>query len=56
MHDRLFQEGFPTLLRRRSFKDAEFHGEYKKLTGEDSGPLMPEEIEKAIREIAARRR
>jgi hypothetical protein len=31
---------------RRAFKDAEFHREYKKLTGEDPDPLMPEELEK----------
>jgi tripartite-type tricarboxylate transporter receptor subunit TctC len=36
---------------RKAFKDAEFHREYKKLTGEDPDPLMPEEMEKAIREM-----
>jgi hypothetical protein len=34
---------------REAFKDGEFHREYKKLTGENSDPLMPEEMEKAIR-------
>jgi hypothetical protein len=36
---------------RRAFKDADFHREYKKLTGEEPDPLMPEEMEKAIREM-----
>jgi hypothetical protein len=36
---------------RKAFKDAESHREYKKLTGEDPDPLMPEEMEKAIREM-----
>jgi tripartite-type tricarboxylate transporter receptor subunit TctC len=36
---------------RKAFKDAEFHHEYKKLTGEEPDPLMPEEMEKAIREM-----
>ena len=36
---------------RKAFKDAEFHREYKKLTSEDPDPLMPEEMEKAIREM-----
>jgi len=30
------------------FKDTEFHREYKKLSGQDSDPLMPEEMENAI--------
>jgi tripartite-type tricarboxylate transporter receptor subunit TctC len=34
---------------RKTFKDPEFHNEFKKLTGEDAGPLMPEDLEKAIR-------
>ena len=34
---------------RKAFKDAEFRHEYKKLTGEDPDPLMPEEMEKAIK-------
>jgi hypothetical protein len=36
---------------RRAFKYAKFHREYKKLTGEDPDPLMPEEMEKPIREM-----
>ena len=36
---------------RRAFKDADFHREYNKLTGEEPDPLMPEEMEKAIREM-----
>ena len=36
---------------RKAFKDAEFHREYKKRTSEDPDPLMPEEMEKAIREM-----
>ena len=36
---------------RKAFKDAEFHREYKKLTGEEPDPLMPEEMDKAVREV-----
>jgi hypothetical protein len=36
---------------RKTFKDAEFHRQYKKLTGEEPDPVMPEEMEKAIREM-----
>jgi tripartite-type tricarboxylate transporter receptor subunit TctC len=36
---------------RRSFKDPEFHKEFKKLTGDVPTPLMPETMEKYIREI-----
>jgi hypothetical protein len=36
---------------RKAFKDVDFHREYKKLTGEEPDPLMPEEMEKAIREM-----
>ena len=36
---------------RKAFKDADFHREYEKLTGEEPDPLMPEEMEKAIREM-----
>lgn len=35
---------------RRTFKDPEFHKEYKK-TGDDSPPLMPEALEKVIKEL-----
>lgn len=36
---------------RKTYRDPEFHKEYKKLTGDDPSPLMPEAHEKAIREI-----
>ncbi len=35
----------------KTFKDSEFHKEFKKLTGDDPTPLMPEAHEKAIREL-----
>jgi len=36
---------------RKTFKDPEFHKEFKKLTGDDPTPLMPEAHEQAIRDI-----
>ncbi len=36
---------------RRTLNDPEFYKEYKKLTGDDATPLLPEALEKAIREI-----
>jgi len=36
---------------RKTFKDPEFHREYKRLIGDDPTPLMPEAQEKAIREL-----
>ena len=36
---------------RKTFKDPEFHKEYKKLTGDDPSPLMPEAHDKTIREM-----
>jgi tripartite-type tricarboxylate transporter receptor subunit TctC len=36
---------------RKAFKDADFHREYKKLTGQEPDPLMPEEMEKVVREM-----
>jgi hypothetical protein len=36
---------------RKSFKDADFFKEYRKITGEDPTPLMPEANEKAIRDL-----
>ena len=42
----ILQEAF-----RKTYKDAEFHKEYKKITGDDASPLMPEAHEKTIREI-----
>jgi len=36
---------------RRAFKDPEFVKEYRKLVGEDPTPLLPDENERAIREL-----
>jgi hypothetical protein len=36
---------------RKTFKDPAFHKEFKKLAGDDAAPLMPEELEKAIKEL-----
>jgi hypothetical protein len=36
---------------RKSFKDADFFKEYRKVTGEDPTPLMPEDSEKVVREL-----
>ncbi|HSK30396.1 MAG TPA: hypothetical protein VLA17_10560 [Candidatus Limnocylindria bacterium] len=36
---------------RKTFADPEFLKEFKKLSGEDAVPLMPEELEKVIREL-----
>jgi len=36
---------------RKTYKDPEFLREYKKLTGDDATPLLPEAHEKAIRDI-----
>lgn len=36
---------------RKSFKDPDFHKEFKKLTGDVPTPLMPETMEKYVREI-----
>jgi tripartite-type tricarboxylate transporter receptor subunit TctC len=35
---------------RRTFKDAEFHREYRKVVGDEASPMTPEELAKAIRE------
>jgi hypothetical protein len=42
----ILQEAF-----RKTYKDPEFLREYKKLTGEEATPLLPENHEKVIREI-----
>ena len=42
----ILQEAF-----RKTYKDPEFLREYKKLTGDDASPLLPEAHEKAIRDI-----
>jgi len=36
---------------RKTYRDPEFHKKHKKLTGEEPTPLMPEDHERAIREI-----
>ncbi len=36
---------------RKAYKDPEFFREYKKLTGDEASPLMPENLERAINEI-----
>jgi tripartite-type tricarboxylate transporter receptor subunit TctC len=42
----ILQEAF-----RKTYKDPEFHKEYKKLTADDPTPLMPEDHERTIREV-----
>jgi tripartite-type tricarboxylate transporter receptor subunit TctC len=42
----ILQEAF-----RKTYRDPEFHKEYKKLTADDPTPLLPENHEKAIKEI-----
>jgi tripartite-type tricarboxylate transporter receptor subunit TctC len=36
---------------RKTFADPDFHSEYKKIAGDDATPLVPEELEKVIREL-----
>lgn len=36
---------------RKAFKDPDFHREYKRLTGEEPDPLMPEEMDRVVREM-----
>ena len=36
---------------RKALKDPDFHRDFKKLSGFDASPLMPEEQDKAIREL-----
>jgi hypothetical protein len=36
---------------RKTFADPEFYAEFKKLVGEESTPLLPEELEKAVRQL-----
>jgi tripartite-type tricarboxylate transporter receptor subunit TctC len=36
---------------RKTFKDPEFHKEFQKLAGDEAAPLMPEELEKAVKEM-----
>jgi hypothetical protein len=42
----MLQEGF-----RRTYQDPEFFKEYKRMTGDEPTPLLPEAHEKAVREI-----
>lgn len=42
----ILQEAF-----RKTYRDPEFFREYKKLTADDPTPLLPENHERAIREI-----
>ena len=35
---------------RRSFKDQEFHREYRKVVGDEASPITPEDLAKAIRD------
>jgi tripartite-type tricarboxylate transporter receptor subunit TctC len=46
----ILQEAF-----RKTYRDPEFHKEHKKLTGEEPTPLMPEDHERAIKEIPRER-
>ena len=36
---------------RKTFADPEFYAEFKKLVGEEPTPLLPEELEKAVRQL-----
>jgi hypothetical protein len=40
---------------RKTFADPEFYAEFKKLVGEEPTPLLPEELEKAVRELPRER-
>jgi tripartite-type tricarboxylate transporter receptor subunit TctC len=40
---------------RKTLVDPEFHAEYRKLAGDEPTPLMPEALEKAIREVPRER-
>lgn len=42
----ILQEAF-----RKTYKDPEFFREYKKLTGDDASPLLPEDHDRAIKDI-----
>jgi hypothetical protein len=35
----------------KTFKDPEFPAEYKKFTGDEATPLMPDDMEKALKEL-----
>jgi hypothetical protein len=36
---------------RKTFADPDFHSEYKKIAGDDATPLLPEELERVIRDL-----
>jgi hypothetical protein len=36
---------------RKAFKDPAFHEAYKKATGEDATPVMPEELQRIVKEV-----
>lgn len=36
---------------RKAFKDPEFHKEFRKLTGQDAEPSMPEELAQAVKDL-----
>ena len=40
---------------RKTYRDPEFHKEYRKLTGDDATPLLPEGMQKAVRELPRER-
>jgi hypothetical protein len=44
------------IVMRKAFKDADFHRDYKKLTGEDLDSLIPEKDGESDQGNAARRR
>jgi len=36
---------------KKAYQDPEFHKDFKKISGFDASPIMPEEMEKAIRDL-----
>ena len=40
---------------RKTFRDPEFHKDYRKLPGDDATPLLPEGMQKAVRELPRER-
>jgi len=45
------QVGILQAAMRKTFADPEFGREFKKLSGEDAAPLMPEEFETLVRKL-----
>jgi hypothetical protein len=35
---------------RKTFKDSDFHREYRKVVGDDASPMLPEELTKVIQD------